>query len=358
MLRRKLLVLFGSLVILLVIMGIGAVRAFQQRLGDLRHMDENVWAATEESGALALTISNVEIQLFAFEIGRQERLDPVLDALEAMEQRVERMSRFYLAGEAANAVLLDGIRGRMLEFRRHVAAFATSQDPSWTARHRKAAFADIMDLRVNTLALGRNLREHAAREQDDLISSFRRTILVLAIVFIVLINLAVLTLLRMASMVLGPVDRLVEATRELARERFDHRVELKQKDEFGELAMAFNSLAERLEENERNKLESVRQLAIALNHELNNVANMISLQTQLIGRQSGGNPAVEKYTRQIHESLERMSRTMEAIKHLKRIVLTEYAKGVQMLDIERSSAEAGQEDRANDAEQPATTTGI
>ena len=355
MLRRKLLVLFGALVSLLVVAGVGAVWVFQQRLADLRHMNEGVWAATDEAAELALTISNVEIQLFAIETGQQERLDPVLDALEAMQKRLDAMSRFYLAKEPENALLLAGMRERMELFAQHVAGLATAQDATWAARHRKAAFSDIMTMRVNTLAFSRNLRTHASEEQGQLIRHFRQALLVLAVVFIVLINLSVLTLLRMASMVVGPVDRLVEATRELARERFDYRVDLQRQDEFGELAVAFNGLAERLEENERKKLESVHQLAIALNHELNNVATMISLQTQLIGRQSGGNSTLEKYTRQIQESLERMSRTMEAIKHLKRIVLTEYTQGVQMLDIERSAAEGGSEDGRHDPEQAVPT---
>ncbi len=355
MLRRKLLVLFGALVALLVVTGVGAVWVFQQRLGDLRHMDEQVWAAADEAAELALTISNVEIQLFAIEAGQQQRLDPVLNALEAMQKHLEALSRFHLAQQPENSPLLAGMRERMEMFRTHVAGLATSQDATWSARYRKEAFSDILDMRVNTLAFSRNLRGHASDEQGQLIRRFRQALLVLAVVFIVLINLSVLTLLRMASMVVGPVDRLVEATRELARERFDFRVDLQRKDEFGELAVAFNGLAERLEENERKKLESVHQLAIALNHELNNVATMISLQTQLIGRQAGGNPTLEKYTRQIHESLQRMSRTMEAIKHLKRIVLTEYTQGVQMLDIERSAAEGGSEDGRHDSEQAVTT---
>ncbi|MGA2496792.1 MAG: HAMP domain-containing protein [Tepidisphaeraceae bacterium] len=355
MLRRKLLVLFGALVALLVVTGVGAVWVFQQRLGDLRHMDEQVWAATDEAADLALTISNVEIQLFAIEAGQQQRLDPVLDALEAMQQRLDAMSRFSLSRESENASLLAAMRERMGTFRQHVAGLATSRDGTWAARHRKDALSDIVNMRVNTLAFSRNLRAHASEEQGQLIRHFRQALLVLAVVFIVLINLSVLTLLRMASMVVGPVDRLVEATRELARERFDYRVDLQRHDEFGELAVAFNGLAERLEENERKKLESVHQLAIALNHELNTVATMISLQAQLIGRQAGGNPVLEKYTRQIQESLGRMSRTMEAIKHLKRIVLTEYTQGVKMLDIERSSAEHDNEDGPHDPEQAVTT---
>jgi hypothetical protein len=42
---------------------------------------------------------------------------------------------------------------------------------------------------------------------------------------------------------------------------------------------------------------------------------------------------------QIHESLARMTVTLERLKHVRRIVLTDYTEGTKMLDLERSVAE-------------------
>jgi pyruvate-formate lyase-activating enzyme len=47
----------------------------------------------------------------------------------------------------------------------------------------------------------------------------------------------------------------------------------------------------------------------------------------------------QKYLREIHESLSRMTRTVQALKNVRRIVLTDYVAGVKMLDLEQSAKE-------------------
>ncbi len=172
-----------------------------------------------------------------------------------------------------------------------------------------------------------------------LIANFRWLVLILALVFIVVINISILVLLRAAAMVTRPMDKLIEGTRELGKGRFDHRVQIDQDDEFGELARAYNSLAADLEAGERKKLEMIGQVALTLNHELNNAMSTIELQLQLLGRQTNGSGTAEKYSRQIREGLARMAATVDALKHVRRIVLTDYISGVKMLDLERSVRE-------------------
>ena len=172
-----------------------------------------------------------------------------------------------------------------------------------------------------------------------LIANFRWLVLILALVFIVVINISILVLLRAAAMVTRPMDQLIEGTRELGKGRFDHRVQIEQDDEFGELARAYNCVAADLEAGERKKLDMIGQVALTLNHELNNAMSTIELQLQLLGKQSNGSNGVEKYSRQIREGLARMAATVDALKHVRRIVLTDYISGVKMLDLERSVRE-------------------
>lgn len=177
---------------------------------------------------------------------------------------------------------------------------------------------------------------HAHAELVALTTRFRWLVLVLAVVFIFVINFAVIALLRMTGLVLRPLEKLLEATRHLARERFDYRVDVNQNDEFDELGRAYNQMAGQLETNEQRKLEMLGQVALALNHELNNAAAIIEMQLKLLGRQTEGNCAAERYARQIHDSLLRMTRSVELLKHVRRIVLTDYVAGVKMLDLEKS----------------------
>jgi signal transduction histidine kinase len=141
------------------------------------------------------------------------------------------------------------------------------------------------------------------------------------------------------------VDELVEASRHLAREEFDYRVQDHRRDEFGELARAMNHLAEQLQTNEQRKMETLQQVALTLNHELNNAASIIGLQLEKFARSSGGDPRHSQQLREIRKALERMTGIAEALKRVRRIVLTEYVGGLKMLDLEQSL-------QADDAEPP------
>jgi HAMP domain-containing protein len=165
-------------------------------------------------------------------------------------------------------------------------------------------------------------------------------VLGLSMAFFVLVNASVVLLLRAAGMILNPVDRLVAASRELAAEHFGHRVPLDRRDEFDELASAYNDLAQRLQANERKRLETLGMAALTLNHELNNAMGMIELQLQLVARRVGDREPIEKSLRCIGEGLARMSRAVESLKHIKRIVLTDYVEGTKMLDLQKSTEQA------------------
>ena len=175
-----------------------------------------------------------------------------------------------------------------------------------------------------------------AAEQATLVTRFRTLVVLVVVVFLVVINASILVLLRGAAMILQPVERLAEAARHLNDDRFDYRLEWDRKDEFGELARAYNNLAGQLQTSERGKLETLGQVARALNHDLNNAISVIELQLQLLSRKAPGGPVVEQYARQIRDGLARMASTVESLKHVRRIVLTDYVSGVKMLDLERS----------------------
>jgi two-component system sensor histidine kinase BaeS len=178
-----------------------------------------------------------------------------------------------------------------------------------------------------------------ASEQLVTARYFRALVIALTLAALLMVNVAIVVLLRISQMVLRPVSALVEGSRELAAERFDHRVQIDQKDEFGELAHAYNSLAAQLEANEERKTETLRQLAVTLNHDLNNALATVELQLGLVDRQAGMNPVVGKHLRETRASLAHMARTVASLKNIRRVVLTDYAPGQKMLDLERSVGE-------------------
>jgi nitrate/nitrite-specific signal transduction histidine kinase len=343
MLRRKLLLILGSLVTLLLATVVGAIWMLQSILGELRHINTEAWAVIQESNELATTISAVEIELYELATGRKRHLDSLIDSVTAMQESMKVVEKSYVVNLADNVPILDSIRTRLPAFVEHVGALATAQDPDWAKQHHHEALNQAVGLRHDIMVLSRNVRQHGEQEHNALTTRFRWMLLTLTVVFLVVINISIFVLLRMAAMIVRPMDKLVEATRQLGQERFDYRVELDQKDEFDQLARAYNSLAGQLQANEQRKLEMMGQVALTLNHELNNAIAIIELQLQLLSRQTSGNARVEKCAREIHESLARMTRTVDSLKRVRKIVLTDYIAGVKMLDLARSVEDIGTE---------------
>ena len=59
------------------------------------------------------------------------------------------------------------------------------------------------------------------------------------------------------AIVVTPIQKLTEAIKEISRKNYRHRIHLDNKDEFGQLADAFNDMTERLEEFESSNLNKL-----------------------------------------------------------------------------------------------------
>ncbi len=84
-------------------------------------------------------------------------------------------------------------------------------------------------------------------------------------------------------------------------------------------------------------MEVLGQVALTMNHELNNVINIIELQLVLASRRAEGSGALQGHLKQIRESLGRMTKVVDELRHARRIVLTDYTAGIKMLDLQRSA---------------------
>jgi signal transduction histidine kinase len=180
-----------------------------------------------------------------------------------------------------------------------------------------------------------------ALEQAALSRRLRTLIVGLTIAALVMTNIAIVVLVRTANMILRPVQELIDGSRALAAERFDRRISLSRgrkgtrADEFDELAHAYNALAEQLASNEQRKVKALQQLAVTLNHEINNVVNGIELQLRLLARRSGSDPALALQLGSIHANLERVAQTIASLRSVRRVVVTDYLPGESMLDLPR-----------------------
>jgi methyl-accepting chemotaxis protein len=180
---------------------------------------------------------------------------------------------------------------------------------------------------------------NVSAKQADLSRLLRTLIIGLTVAALLSTNVAIYVLVRTANMILQPVSALIEGSRELAKEHFDYRVRVKQHDEFEELAHAYNSLAEQLRANEERKVMALQQLAVTLNHEFNNVINIIELRLKLLDKRASGDPKLTSHIDEIHQNLKRMSQTIVSLQHVRRVAVTSYMPGQLMLDLPRCIAD-------------------
>lgn len=342
MLRRKLLIRIGLLVACFVAGAAVAVYLLQQAIPDLDRINHDAIVLIDGVHDLDDAIAEIE----NVRDGRPP--SGPLDAAKPADRLKAAMSTIG-AHEAIK--IKDSPQAKAYaSLSELLPAFVEPGNADAVAQRENVA-------RVHELLrdLAKTSRGFVAAEQRAFHSYFRWLVLGLTLAALVMVNIAVFVLLRTAMVVLKPVGQLVEGSRELAAERFEHRVSVEQGDEFGELATAYNRLAEQLQANEERKAETLRQLAVTLNHDLNNAMATIEMQLSLVGRQSGGNSNLERYCREIQSTLSRMSKTVASLKHIRRVVLTEYVDGQKMVDLERS-VDAG-EVRASDTPADAHTTG-
>lgn len=81
------------------------------------------------------------------------------------------------------------------------------------------------------------------------------TILITAISIILVLGFTFV--LNFPSVVTDPIRRLTEAIKQIGAKNYSHRIHIESKDEFGELADAFNNMAERLEYFENSNLNKI-----------------------------------------------------------------------------------------------------
>ncbi len=356
MLRRKLLVIFGSLVALLVATAVLALWLFQGMLGKVDHINDEAMVLVDRVGQLNAAITAIQTDLYQLQLGRKRHLDDLIEDVEAAGKYIADIGHHYAVGEPdVRSHYLD-LQNTLPEFRSCLSTLATVQDAGLAREHNLEALNLVARMREDVRQVDKEARKHAHSEQLAVAAYLRWLVLGIALGCVFVINVAIVVLLRAASMVLNPVDKLVQTSRELTDQWSDRDASVAKDDEFAVLARGYDALAERLQRHEERRMEMLSQVALTLNHELNNAIATIEMQLQLLRRRAGGSRQFESALQRIQESLRRMAQTVESLKHIRRIVLTDYISGVKMLDLQRSTRDDLEEDEdaASPRNAPAT----
>ena len=150
---------------------------------------------------------------------------------------------------------------------------------------------------------------------------------------------AALVTFLMSRRILSPVESLAQAARGLSRGDFSQRVKVNSKDEFGELAIAFNTMAEDLERTEQLRRNMVADVAHELRTPLSNI------QGHLEAIRDGLLPAEPATFDSIYEEVLLLARLVEDLQELTLAdagQLTLIRQSADVADIARRAAAAAQ----------------
>jgi len=120
---------------------------------------------------------------------------------------------------------------------------------------------------------------------------------------------------------IGPILALQRGTQALAAGRLDERVDIRTRDEFGELGQAFNTMAEKLIELQENIKRQERQamfgrIAAGLVHDLSHPIQNIGNSTRLLLRDDVDVETRDMFRRTIERELTTLKRFMEDLRNI------------------------------------------
>ncbi|MDP4148651.1 MAG: ATP-binding protein [Bacteroidota bacterium] len=123
-------------------------------------------------------------------------------------------------------------------------------DPSDSAAfpHIRRAIYKILELNENAILRKSEGAQHTAESAKN----------ILTIIFTVLTLVAFTFIFNLPGIISDPIRNLSEGILEIARKNYKKRIYLKQDDEFGDLANAFNIMAGKLDEYESSNLAKIK----------------------------------------------------------------------------------------------------
>ena len=103
------------------------------------------------------------------------------------------------------------------------------------------------------------LNQQAILQKNEMVKNAAETANTwLTLIFTVLALIAFTLVVNFPSVIGGPIQSLSEGISAIAGKDYKKRIHLKQKDEFGDLANAFNTMAEKLDEYEHSNLAKIK----------------------------------------------------------------------------------------------------
>ena len=173
----------------------------------------------------------------------------MLKALEDVGTHKDAMEKFEanLKNQEIN-ITEPGEKEQTEEIRKNFEELkADPKDPSNYSEIRQAIF-QVSDLNASAIYRKNMVAQDTARNAKRW----------LAIIFTILILISFTFIFNLPGIISGPIQSLSDGIKEIANKNYSKRIYLKQKDELGDLAIAFNAMAEKLDLYEHSNLAKMQ----------------------------------------------------------------------------------------------------
>ncbi|MNI08314.1 Heme sensor protein HssS [compost metagenome] len=94
--------------------------------------------------------------------------------------------------------------------------------------------------------------------------------------------ISLLAMLVVAKQLIRPITQLTEATKQISQEKYDHLIQIKRRDEIGQLAESFNEMTKQLQQNDQSRKEFISNVSHDFQSPLLNIqgyADLLKSQT-------------------------------------------------------------------------------
>lgn len=178
-----------------------------------------------------------------------------------------------------------------------------------TGQQLNAEFGVGVPIFVNNAEVGSLI---VAESSGSTIQStyFERVNRDLLVIAVVIGALAILAAAMVSRMLTSPLTQLTAAAQALARGHFDQRVAVRGNDEVGQMAVAFNSMAEDLQRGEQQRRQALADIA----HELRNP--LTTIQGTLEGMLDGVQPLAPEQIAHVYDQTLLLNRLVEDLRVL------------------------------------------
>jgi signal transduction histidine kinase len=266
---------------------------------------------------LVINVQTVQSNLYTTGTSFGKELDIIVDNVLMLRDRAQTCTNCHHERQVEQEIL--ELQELTEQYKEALSYFMTSTaDPHRIMRLQTFA-ADIGDRIIHKSQwMVTNANEALRKKTSAAMVEVDAAKMILSVTLFISFLMGITISVYFIKSITGPVAELLAATRKIKAGKLEYRIEEKLKDEFGELADAFNEMAvslkdqyNRLQETER--LAVVGELSAGMAHEIKNPMAGIKVSMEVLSRDSPLNPEDKEILHRVIEEIDRITALLKGL---------------------------------------------